>query len=158
MPRTDRNAPQLPPDAVATLPPSQLSELLSRLAGRRRTAISRCGCRATGRASREDRRHVQQIVAANARMAGELERVGTVVGKQGKTRQRVRFGAVGRRLGRDGSVGQHADRRPALADDRSHPRDRRRRARATCCRPCGSTSTGGRSRASSCARPPSSTR
>src|SRR5687768_2032026 len=33
-----------------------------------------------------------QIVASNARMARELERVGTVVGKQGKTRQRVKFG------------------------------------------------------------------
>ena len=33
-----------------------------------------------------------EIVAANARMASELERVGTVVGKQGKTKQRVRFG------------------------------------------------------------------
>ena len=32
-----------------------------------------------------------EIVAANARMASELERVGTVVGKQGKTRQRVKF-------------------------------------------------------------------
>ena len=31
------------------------------------------------------------IVSANARMAGELERVGTVVGKQGNTRQRVTF-------------------------------------------------------------------
>ena len=33
-----------------------------------------------------------EIVAANARMASELERVGKVVGKQGKTRQRVKFG------------------------------------------------------------------
>ncbi len=33
-----------------------------------------------------------EIVAANARITGELERVGLVVGKQGKTRQRVRFG------------------------------------------------------------------
>src|SRR5262245_66293409 len=31
-----------------------------------------------------------EIVAANARIADELERVGTVVGKRGKTRQRVR--------------------------------------------------------------------
>jgi len=33
-----------------------------------------------------------EIVASNARMASELERVGTVVGKQGQTRQRVKFG------------------------------------------------------------------
>ncbi|HEY1304640.1 MAG TPA: HAMP domain-containing protein [Vicinamibacterales bacterium] len=36
-----------------------------------------------------------EIVAANARIADELERVGTVVGKRGKTRQRVKFGRVG---------------------------------------------------------------
>ena len=34
-----------------------------------------------------------EIVTANASMARELERVGTTVGKQGKTRQRVRFGS-----------------------------------------------------------------
>ncbi|HEY5805098.1 MAG TPA: response regulator, partial [Lysobacter sp.] len=34
-----------------------------------------------------------EIVTANANMARELERVGTTVGKQGKTRQRVRFGS-----------------------------------------------------------------
>ena len=33
-----------------------------------------------------------EIVASNERMAAELERVGTVVGKRGKTRQRVKFG------------------------------------------------------------------
>src|SRR5213075_941164 len=33
-----------------------------------------------------------EIVAANQRMAQQLERVGEVVGRQGKTRQRVRFG------------------------------------------------------------------
>jgi hypothetical protein len=32
-----------------------------------------------------------QIVASNARMASELERIGTLVGKQGKTRPRVKF-------------------------------------------------------------------
>ena len=35
---------------------------------------------------------VNEIITSNARMASELERVGTVVGKQGKTRQRVKFG------------------------------------------------------------------
>src|ERR1700746_1182284 len=33
-----------------------------------------------------------EIVAANERMAQQLERVGETVGRQGKTRQRVRFG------------------------------------------------------------------
>src|SRR5678816_3072592 len=35
---------------------------------------------------------INEIVQSNARMASELERVGKVVGKQGKTRQRVKFG------------------------------------------------------------------
>ena len=85
-----------------------------------------------------------EIVAANQRMAQQLERVGQVVGREGKTRQRVKLGAAERRLGRDGEFGQHADRRSAVADHRSDARDRRGGARATCCRPCGSTSTAGR--------------
>ena len=36
-----------------------------------------------------------EIVAANARMAQELRRVGQVVGKEGKTSQRVKFGRTG---------------------------------------------------------------
>src|SRR5437773_8906537 len=32
-----------------------------------------------------------EIASANAKIANELNRVGTVVGKQGKTRQRVKF-------------------------------------------------------------------
>ena len=65
------------------------------------------------------------IVATNQRMAQQLERVGEVVGKEGKTRQRVKLGHAERRLGRDGRLGQHADRRPALADRGSDPRHRR---------------------------------
>ena len=57
-----------------------------------------------------------EIVAANERMAQQLERVGQVVGREGKTRQRVKFGLSERRLGRDGELGQHADRRSAVAD------------------------------------------
>ena len=33
-----------------------------------------------------------EIVAGNERMAQQLERVGHVVGREGKTRQRVKFG------------------------------------------------------------------
>src|SRR3984893_15733177 len=33
-----------------------------------------------------------EIVAANQRMSEQLERVGQVVGREGKTRQRVKFG------------------------------------------------------------------
>jgi methyl-accepting chemotaxis protein len=46
-----------------------------------------------------------EIVASNERMASELERVGTVVGKRGKTRQRVKFGRVSGAWGEmEGSV------------------------------------------------------
>ena len=85
-----------------------------------------------------------EIVAANERMAQQLERVGEVVGREGKTRQRVQLRPGRRRLGRDGELGQHADRRSAVADHRGDPRHHRRGARATCCRPCSSTSTAGR--------------
>ena len=43
-----------------------------------------------------------EIVAANQRMAQQLERVGQVVGREGKTRQRVQLRPVRGRLGRDG--------------------------------------------------------
>ena len=57
-----------------------------------------------------------EIVAANERMAQQLERVGQVVGREGKTRQRVKLRPLQRGLGRDGKLGQHPDRRSALAD------------------------------------------
>src|SRR3984893_12305006 len=46
-----------------------------------------------------------EIVAANERMAQQLERVGQVVGREGKTRQRVKFGlASGSWADMEGSV------------------------------------------------------
>jgi HAMP domain-containing protein/CheY-like chemotaxis protein/signal transduction histidine kinase len=46
-----------------------------------------------------------EIVAANQRMAEQLERVGQVVGREGKTRQRVRFGLTSGSWGEmEGSV------------------------------------------------------
>ncbi len=51
------------------------------------------------------------IVARNARMASELERVGTVVGKQGKTRQRVKF------AGSSGAWGEMESSVNTLIDD-----------------------------------------
>ena len=46
-----------------------------------------------------------EIVAANQRMAQQLERVGQVVGREGKTRQRVKFGlATGSWAEMEGSV------------------------------------------------------
>src|SRR6266567_1645701 len=41
-----------------------------------------------------------EIVAANERMAKQLENVGQVVGREGKTRQRVRLGLSGGAWGR----------------------------------------------------------
>src|SRR3569832_42158 len=46
-----------------------------------------------------------EIIAANERMAQQLERVGQVVGREGKTRQRVKFGlASGSWADMEGSV------------------------------------------------------
>ena len=69
------------------------------------SAISRCAWPATRSASTGKIADTfNEIVAANQRMAQQLERVGQVVGREGKTRQRVRFGLSERRLGRDGSA------------------------------------------------------
>ena len=51
------------------------------------------------------------IVAANQRMARQLERVGQVVGRDGKTRQRVRFGLS------EGSWGEMESSVNSLIDD-----------------------------------------
>ena len=76
------------------------------------------------------------IVSTNQRMAQQLERVGDVVGKQGKTRQRVQAGLRQGRLGRDGNLRQHADRRSALADRAKSRAPSPPWPRAICCRPC----------------------
>jgi HAMP domain-containing protein/CheY-like chemotaxis protein/signal transduction histidine kinase len=52
-----------------------------------------------------------EIVAANERMADQLERVGQVVGREGKTRQRVRFGLS------DGAWGEMESSVNSLIDD-----------------------------------------
>ncbi len=81
------------------------------------SAISRCAWPATSIGiAGKIADTFNEIVAANQRMAQQLERVGQVVGREGKTRQRVKFGLSERRLGRDGKLGQHPDRRPAVAD------------------------------------------
>src|SRR5215472_7723748 len=51
------------------------------------------------------------IVAANQRMAKQLERVGTQVGREGKTRQRVRFGVT------EGAWGEMESSINTLIDD-----------------------------------------
>ncbi len=52
-----------------------------------------------------------EIVAANERMAHQLEHVGNVVGREGKTRQRVRFGLS------DGAWGEMETSVNTLIDD-----------------------------------------
>ena len=86
-----------------------------------------------------------EIVAANERMAKQLEQVGQVVGREGKTTAaRASSGLSGGAWGEMEVLGQHADRRPALADPRGDARRSARSRKATCCRPCASTSTAGR--------------
>ena len=97
-----------------------------------------------------------EIVAANQRISHQLERVGQVVGREGKTRQRVRFGLS------EGAWGEMEFSVNTLIDDLLWPTTEVTRAsprwrRATSCRPCSSMSTAGRCRASSCARRRSST-
>ena len=103
MPRTDRSVPPVaangaPPDLLAAPPttpqpaPSEVTQLLRALQAVRDGDFS---VRLPGDWTGLEGKIADtfnDIVAANARMAGELERVGTVVGKQGKTRQRVKFG------------------------------------------------------------------
>ena len=98
-----------------------------------------------------------EIVAANERMAQQLEQVGQVVGREGKTRKRVRFGLP------TGAWGEMEGSINTLIDDllwpttRADPRDLGGRAG----RPAADRAARGRRaaarRASSCAPPPSST-
>ncbi len=95
MPRADRaitsTAPNgALPDVLAT-PPSEVAQLLGALQAVRDGDFS---VRLPGHWTGVEGKIADtfnEIVAANAKMAGELERVGMVVGKQGKTRQRVKF-------------------------------------------------------------------
>ena len=51
-----------------------------------------------------------EIAAANQRIAQQLERVGQEVGREGKTRQRVKFGISIGAWGEMEGLDQHADR------------------------------------------------
>ena len=91
MQRTETVAPPVPTAALTTSQP-ELSELLRVLQAVRDGDFS---VRLPGDWTGLEGKIADtfnEIVASNARMASELERVGTVVGKQGKTRQRVKFG------------------------------------------------------------------
>ena len=67
------------------------------------------------------------IVASNERMAQQLDRVGQVVGREGKTKQRVRIGSAAGAWGEMETSINSADRRPAVADHGSDAHDSRRR-------------------------------
>jgi hypothetical protein len=98
------------------------------------------------------------IVAANQRMAEELKRVGHVVGKEGKTRERAKFDQS------RGAWGEMEVSVNTLVDDLLRPTTEvtrapsRRSRRAICDKPCAWMWMGGRWRASSFGRLGSSTR
>ena len=82
-------------DGVATRPPGPDLDQRSLLAALQamRAGISRCVSPATRRGlAGKIADTFNEIVAANERMAQQLEHVGEVVGREGKTRTRVRFG------------------------------------------------------------------
>ncbi|HKH73091.1 MAG TPA: hypothetical protein VKA59_17155, partial [Vicinamibacterales bacterium] len=93
MQRTESVVPPTPAAVLTSPPPhSELSELLRVLQAVRDGDFSvRLPGDWTGLEGKIADT-VNEIVKSNARMASELERVGKVVGKQGKTRQRVKFG------------------------------------------------------------------
>jgi HAMP domain-containing protein/CheY-like chemotaxis protein/signal transduction histidine kinase len=102
-PSTRRRVKTKPPYTNGKLDPSQ--ELLQALQAMRSGDFS---VRMTGDHLGIDGKIADtfnEIVAANQRMAQQLERVGQVVGREGKTRQRVRFGlASGSWADMEGSV------------------------------------------------------
>ena len=57
-----------------------------------------------------------EIAASNQRMAQQLERVGQDVGRDGRTRQRVKLGVSSGAWGEMEDFGQHLDRRSVVAD------------------------------------------
>ena len=92
MPRSDGKNSSVRADTISTPPPSHLSQLLTVLQAVQDGDFSvRLPGDWTGLEGKIADT-VNGIISSNDRMADELERVGTVVGKQGKTRQRVKFG------------------------------------------------------------------
>jgi methyl-accepting chemotaxis protein len=84
-----------------------------------------------------------EIVTANQRMAQQLERVGQVVGREGKTRQRVKFGLA------SGAWGEMEDFVNTLIDDLLWPTTEVTRAisavaQGDLCKPSASMSMAGR--------------
>ncbi len=82
MPRTSKA--KLPSDAAHPIPSRALEH------GKRSASVKANGHHAPREPSLADT--FNEIVAANERMAQQLEQVGQVVGREGKTRKRVRFG------------------------------------------------------------------
>ena len=94
MQRTESVVPPIPAAVLTSPSHSELSELLRVLQAVRDGDFSvRLPGNWTGLEGKIADT-VNDIIKSNARMASELERVGKVVGKQGKTRQRVKFGRL----------------------------------------------------------------
>jgi HAMP domain-containing protein len=112
MPKTETTAPLARGDEVLTaIPPTKLQELLSGLQAMRDGDFS---ARLPGHWTGLEGKIADtfnQIVSANAQIAIELERVGSLVGKHGQTRQRVQFKEAG------GSWGQMETSVNTLIDD-----------------------------------------
>src|SRR5574339_1238616 len=92
MQRTESVVPPIPAAVLSSPPHIELSELLRVLQAVRDGDFS---VRLPGDWSGLEGKIADtfnDIVTSNAKMARELERVGTVVGKKGQTRQRVKFG------------------------------------------------------------------
>ena len=123
---------EAPDGLVNAAPASELHDLLHALQAMRVGDFSVRMAGRPGRPARQDRRHLQRDrrrqpahgAAARARRPGGRPR------RQDPAAREVR--PLARRLGRDGDLGQHADRRSAVADHRGHPRHRAPWRRATC--------------------------
>ena len=122
--------PDTPPPGPPTLPPSGNGQELSALLGAMQAVKNGdFSVRLPGDWTGLDGKIADtfnEIVTANASMARELERVGTIGRQAGQDPPARPVRLAGRRLGRHGDVGQHPDRRPAVAHDRGDPRARSR--------------------------------
>ena len=66
-----------------------------------------------------------QALRHEEHISREVARLSETVGKEGRLKQRMSLPGADRRLGRQGRLDQHADRRPGAAHDRGRPHHRR---------------------------------
>ena len=77
------------------------------------------------RPGRQDRRYLQRDRCGQRADGLRAGACGQVVGREGKTRTRVKFGLQSGAWARDGGLGQRPDRRPAVAHHGGDARDHR---------------------------------